>query len=616
MRLPNLLATRRGRLAAFFLLYVTEGIPLGFAAVAIAAQLRRQGVGPAAIGAFVGSLYLPWAFKWAFGPIVDVFGWERFGRRRGWILLTQAMMALTLLSAVFVELPEQLALFTAIVLVHNIFGATQDVAIDALACGTLAEDERGAANGLMFAGAYLGQTIGGALVLFLASYVDFQLTFLFVAMCILAVTFLVVLPMREPPGPPRRAGPGSRWRSALVEIRSFAALSFRSIVGTRGAFAGLFVALVPIGAMSLGLALGSNLGVELGLTDRQIALLNVAMTVVAAVCCVLGGFASDRIGRRRLIAFGVLFAAIPVLFMAWALHQADWIMPIDVTDPDRRVASTLLITGFCAASVFYSASVGATYGVRSAMFMDVTTPAAAATQLTAYMALMNVTIAYSATWQGIAVESWGYPRTMLADVAVGMLCLALIPFMRGAGRAVAEQATPITPDIHPAIPSTDTSGITDAGAPSRARALAIALAIALAAWVPWQLMQDHSLPAQPIASTFFSLVLVGSAVFLGAGGAVLRRAAPIMARAALGAGALLVLVAAMRFVEPVLSRLAEWLMMAIGRDFSPISFADAVDVAEVGIVALGAVVMATMALRSWLDVRIEEGSGEAPTTSP
>ena len=69
MRLPNLLATRRGRLTAFFLLYMTEGIPLGFAATAVATQLRRQDVGPAEIGAFVGSFYLPWAFKWAFGPV-------------------------------------------------------------------------------------------------------------------------------------------------------------------------------------------------------------------------------------------------------------------------------------------------------------------------------------------------------------------------------------------------------------------------------------------------------------------------------------------------------------------------------------------------------------------
>ena len=62
MKFPNPLASRGGRLATFFFLYLTEGIPLGFTATAIATQMRRQGLGPAEIGAFVGSLYLPWAF--------------------------------------------------------------------------------------------------------------------------------------------------------------------------------------------------------------------------------------------------------------------------------------------------------------------------------------------------------------------------------------------------------------------------------------------------------------------------------------------------------------------------------------------------------------------------
>ncbi len=105
MRLPfpDLLATRKGRLTTFFLLYVTEGIPLGFTATAIATQMRRQGLGPAAIGMFVGSLYLPWAFKWLVGPFVDTFSSDRFGRRRLWILLTQLGMAATLLVAMPVD---------------------------------------------------------------------------------------------------------------------------------------------------------------------------------------------------------------------------------------------------------------------------------------------------------------------------------------------------------------------------------------------------------------------------------------------------------------------------------------------------------------------------------
>ena len=181
MRLPNLLATKNGRLTAFFLLYVTEGIPLGFAATAVATRLRRLDVGPAEIGAFVGSFYLPWAFKWAFGPLVDVFASERLGRRRGWILITQIMMALTLLSTVMLDLPQQLGLFTIILLVHNTFGAMQDVAIDALACSTLQEDERGLANGMMFAGASIGMMVGGGGVLLISGTIGFQTTFFVVA---------------------------------------------------------------------------------------------------------------------------------------------------------------------------------------------------------------------------------------------------------------------------------------------------------------------------------------------------------------------------------------------------------------------------------------------------
>jgi MFS family permease len=299
MHLPNLLASRRGRLTAFFFLYVTEGIPLGFGAYAVATQLRRQGVGPAEIGAFVGSFYLPWAFKWAFGPFIDVFASDRFGRRRGWIIVTQVLMALTLMSTARLELPQQLGVFTLILLVHNSFGAMQDVAIDALAVNTLDERERGLANGLMFAGAALGQAVGGSGVLFLSGVTGFQSTFFFVAGSILAVTLFVALPMREAPSPRQHAAGPSRWQIALKEMRGFAVESFRSFLGTRGAFLGLAFAVLPSGAMCLGLALQSNLAVELGLSDDQFALLTLWTSVIQAVFMVLGGYLSDRFGRRR-----------------------------------------------------------------------------------------------------------------------------------------------------------------------------------------------------------------------------------------------------------------------------------------------------------------------------
>jgi PAT family beta-lactamase induction signal transducer AmpG len=448
VRLPDPLATRWGRLTAFFALYLTEGIPLGFTATAIATQMRRQGLGPAEIGAFVGSLYLPWAFKWVAGPFVDVFSSDRFGRRRLWIVIAQIMMVITLMVALPVNFTTELKLFTLIILIHNAFSATQDVAIDALAVNVLHEDERGLANGLMFGGAYLGQAIGGAGVLFLAPLVGFNNTYFFVGAWILAVTVFVALPMRER-AQPRERPAGAPLAAAFSEVGRFAVDSWRAFIGTRAAWVGVFQALLPAGAYALGLALQSNLAVELGLDDTRVGLLNLWSTVISALGCVLGGWVSDRFGRRRSLAIFVAGTTLPTLWLAWSMSQAGWIMPVSPTAPNRPVPPAALVGVFWSMVLIYSAFQGLYYGTRSALFMDITTPRVAATQFTAYMAMMNLAISYSATWQGWAVERWGYPRTLVADSIFGLVCLALLPFMAPGRRREAAPGAAVPEAVSP-----------------------------------------------------------------------------------------------------------------------------------------------------------------------
>ena len=435
--LPDLLATRNGRLATFFLLYVTEGIPLGFTATAIATQMRRAGLGPIAIGAFVGSLYLPWAFKWLAGPFVDTFASDRHGRRRLWILATQIGMALTLLAAMPVNVVTEIGLLTAIILLHNAFAATQDVAIDALAVAVLPEDERGVANGFMFAGASAGQAIGGSGVLFLATLVPFGTTYVFVAAAILLVTVFVVLPLREPPGPPRSAPEGARLAAIRRDLARFVGDAWRAFTGSRAALVGLVTSLLPFGAYALSLALQSNLAVELGLTDGEIAVLNLWSTVVFAFACVAGGWLSDRYGRRRTLAIFVFLTVVPTLWLAWTMQDAQWIMPVDVNAPGRPQPSATLVATFWVAVIAFNVFQGLYYGVRSALYMDVTTPAVAATQFTAYMALSNLVITYTAWWQGLSIERWGYPVTLALDAAAGLAVLFLLPLMKPARMAAA-----------------------------------------------------------------------------------------------------------------------------------------------------------------------------------
>ena len=588
--LPDLLATRTGRLVAFFLLYVTEGIPLGFAATAVAAQLRQANVSTAEIGIFTASLYLPWGFKWLVGPVVDLVGWRRVGHRRGWILLMQLLMVGTLLSTMWLKLPEQIGLFTAVLFVHNIFGATQDVAIDALACNTLTEKERGIANGAMFAGSYIGMAIGGSGVLYLTDYMGaFQPSFYLVCGAILAVTIVVVLPMREPPMPAVEVPAGvSRVSFLAGQIRTFAGDAFVSFLGSRGALAGLFFTLLPPGAMSIGLIVKQSLTVDLGMSTGELADLSLVATVISAGMCVLGGFLSDRFGRRKMLFLYIAFLWLPVAYLAFQLHAHGWNAksPEWLGTKEGAAATMAMVSAVWVASLGFAVFQGLMYGTRSAIMMDVTNPAVAGTQFTAYMALANVTIAYTSTWQGTAVERWGYPTMMVVDIGLGLLCLLFIPFLVRTRSTKGSDAT------------ADSAGFVDERAPSRARLVAGLLAVACCAWWPLQ-WKGYVAPAAEggitILGTFFTLVSVLTSVFLLAGGAILRQSSMPLARA--GAGVALAILAL--HLLPLVTKALSALQLVtdvrpierVGEQLLPI------------VAAAAAVVLVLCAMQSWIGLK-------------
>lgn len=425
------LATPRRRLTTFFLLYVSEGIPLGFTATLLATEMRRHGLDPAAIGAFVGSLYLPWAFKWAFGPVVDTITSTRFGRRRTWIVGAQLAMTLTLLGAAPIDFTHSLALFTAVIFVHNLCAATQDVAIDALAVQVLPPDERGTANGFMFAGQGVGAAIGGPALLLTLSFVSLTGAFIVAAGLIGLILIFVSWRIRESAevAPPWRVEDGTTTalRRIRLEIGEFVRAAVRAFIGTRPALLGVAFALLPLGAYAMSLSLASNLSVELGLSDEMIGTLGIGTGVLSSLGCVVGGWASDRFGRRATLTAFVPLTAIPTLILAWLMLSIGHVMPV-VPGDDASIGTTLLVE-YVALSLTYAFLQGLTYGGSTALYMDITTPAVAATQFTAYMALANLATTYTATWEGRSIVQFGYPATLLLDAIAGMACIALLPWM-------------------------------------------------------------------------------------------------------------------------------------------------------------------------------------------
>jgi hypothetical protein len=138
---------------------------------------------------------------------------------------------------------------------------------------------------------------------------------------------------------------------------------------------------------------------------------------------------SDRLGRRQSLAWFVFSMSPITAWLAWTMWRAGWIHPVDVAQRAGLVVPAVVVSTFWVCTLLYSFANGLMYGARAALFMDVTNPRVAATQFTAYMALLNLGISYSASWQGWAIDRFGYPTTLVADALTGLLCLIFLAAM-------------------------------------------------------------------------------------------------------------------------------------------------------------------------------------------
>jgi len=414
----NMLDSKRGRFTTFGILYISEGIPLGFAAVAMAAYMRREGLEVAQVGAFVAAFYLPWAFKWAWAPLVDLVGLKRFGGRKAWIVICQALMIATLFAVAQVDHSKYFDLLITLVIVHNVFAATNDVAIDSLAVNSLLPDERGQGNGFMFGGAYIGQGLGGGGAMFVSEMYGFDVSFLYVSLLLSIVLVFTLFFVKDPTAASIVTQKTTEiWKKFSKSIAGFLReLHTGFFKSGSGPLVGVFFALLPFGAMALASGVSTTLQVDIGMSDGEIAELNIYSTVVSGFGCVFGGWLADKLGRRKMLAAFYTMTIFPALYIGFMLSG------------DNGLAGITISQYFVAALLFYLA-MGMHYGTSAAIFMGLTNPAIAATQFTGFMALRNLTISYTNAWQGAAVDAWDYSTMFYIDAGLAIIPILVIPFL-------------------------------------------------------------------------------------------------------------------------------------------------------------------------------------------
>ncbi len=170
-------------------LYVTQFLPIAFFLQALPAFLRQSGASLATIG-LIYTVALPWLFKFIWSPLIDRYGWTRWGHYRFWIICLQSLTALILVISAFLDVQNDFVVLFVCLFVIGFLAATQDIATDALAVSLLDERERKIGNGVQIAGNFLGAIVGGGGMLILLDRIGWTASVLLMALC----TVLALIP--------------------------------------------------------------------------------------------------------------------------------------------------------------------------------------------------------------------------------------------------------------------------------------------------------------------------------------------------------------------------------------------------------------------------------------
>lgn len=385
-------------------LYIAQGLPYGFFTQALPVLMRDNGASLKAISA-TSLLFIPWALKFVWGPVVD-----HVGTRRGWIVPLQFTAAAGAALLALID-PAQgfLAVFLAVFL-FNALAALQDVATDGLAVRLLDAQARGLGNGIQVGAYRIGMVLGGGLLLWVYA------AYGWVAMCLgmsalLGLTCLPVLLHRAAHEPPK---PGSR-----PPVRVLAAGWW-----PRLRLPGMALLLVLVCAYKFGDAMVASL-VGPMLKDAQWPIAEIAVvkgtlgSIMGLVGAAAGGWLTFRLGRRRaLLGFGVAQALSLLLYVLAAGLPED----------------RLLVWCACIAEHLFGGM--ATVALFTLM-MDASDPEHAGTDYTLLACAVVLAQGLAAFAAAAIGDAFGYLPAFAAGFVVSVLGCALLVVLLDRGRGPA-----------------------------------------------------------------------------------------------------------------------------------------------------------------------------------
>jgi len=300
--MPSLIkAIFNGRMLVSFVMGFSCGLPLLLTISVLQAWMQQEGVDLAVIGlmALVG---LPYTVKFLWAPALDRYVPPFLGRRRGWLLVVQLLLAVAIACLGLSNPASNPWLVAFLALLVTFFSASQDIVVDAYRREDLSDEELGLGSSLYVNGYRVGMLLASGGGLILADHIPFSAVYLVMAGC-MSVGVLTTLLAREPE---MAKGSPKTLKEAVVE--PFVEYFTRSGVSW-GVLALVFILLYKIGD-TMAAAMTTPFYLEIGFSKTEIGavvkLFGFWATIVGGLA---GGVLMLRLGiNRALWIFGFLQA--------------------------------------------------------------------------------------------------------------------------------------------------------------------------------------------------------------------------------------------------------------------------------------------------------------------
>ena len=401
------------------LLGFSAGLPLLLVFGTLSFWLREAGIDRATIG-YLSWVGLAYGFKWAWAPLVDrlpiplLTRW--LGRRRSWLLLSQAVIMAALVCMALTD--PRLALLPMVwcALAVAFGSATQDIALDAYRIES-ADIQRQAALAAAYQTGYrMAMIWSGAGALWIAARAEiagvtaYQPGAWQTAYLVMAASMLLgVVTVLCSPEPQRRELPQAKnaadWlKGALIE-------PFADFLRRYGKQALLILALIAMYRISdvvMGI-MANPFYVDMGYTKDEVAsvtkIYGVVMTLVGAF---VGGALAMRFGVMKVLMLGAVLSAGSNLLFAWLGTRGH-----DVS-----------------ALIFVISADNLSSGIASAAFIaylsSLTNINYSATQYALFSSMMLLLPKTLAGYSGAYVDAFGYGNFFTASALLGVPVLLLI----------------------------------------------------------------------------------------------------------------------------------------------------------------------------------------------